>query len=155
VSPLDARTLQLIAELRRDWEQVITHRARAESVNPDTGDPERALVALSLDHAYQAFETFLVRTERALGLPERVGSAWHVALLTDAGAAVAGLRPAVYPAEVAADWEHLLRFRHFLRHAYTVALDPARLRSNRDRLGRAVAATGPLVGDLLAALERD
>jgi len=41
-------------------------------------------------------------------------------LLADAGRPIARLRPAVYPAEAQADWEALLRFRHFLRHAYGV-----------------------------------
>lgn len=121
-------------------------------MDASAGIAEQALVALSLDHAYQAFETLLVRMERALGLPERTGATWHSRILFEAAQPVAGLRPAVYPDEVALDWDELLRFRHFLRHAYTVSLDPQRLTGNLQRLVRAVAATEPFIEALLEAL---
>ncbi len=70
MTPLDARVAQLITELERDWKHVNTNLTRGCSVEPATSPAAAALVALSLDHAYQAFETFLVRVERALGLPE-------------------------------------------------------------------------------------
>ena len=81
------------------------------------------MVALSLDHAYQAFETILLRLERAAGLPERTVRSWHTALLADAAIAVSGLRPAVFPPDSLRDWDAVLRFRHFLRHAYVITLD--------------------------------
>ena len=65
---------------------------------------------------------------------------------------MAGLRPALYPPDAARDWDALLRFRHFLRHADAATLDPERLRLNAERLGRAVAATDPYVASLRAAL---
>jgi hypothetical protein len=110
------------------------------------------LVALSLDHAYQAFETILLRLERSAGLPERTGRAWQTALLADAAIAVTGLRPAVFPPESLADWDAVLRFRHFLRHAYVITLDPEKLRANVARLERAVASTEPWVDVLLKAI---
>jgi hypothetical protein len=110
------------------------------------------LVALSLDHAYQAFETILLRLERSAGLPERTGRAWHTALLGDAAIAVTGLRPAVFPPESLADWDAVLRFRHFLRHAYVITLDPEKLRGNVARLERAVASTEPWLDVLLKAI---
>lgn len=58
-------------------------------------------MALSLDHAYQALETILVRIERALGLPERSGPGWHALLLADTALVIPGLRsaPAVFGAD--------------------------------------------------------
>jgi hypothetical protein len=53
---------------------------------------------------------------------------------------------------VLADWDALLRFRHFLRHAYVLGLDAERLASNIDRLERAVAATDPWLGAVLVGL---
>lgn len=154
MTPVDARVAKLAADLRRDWELVQAHHAKARTVDPGDGDPHAALVALSLDHAYQAFETLLVRLERALGLPERSGSSWHIELLADCGRAIPGLRPAVYPPDAEEDWEALLRFRHFLRHAYVLRLDPAKLRTNLERLGRAVAASnGPVEAAILALEE--
>ncbi len=66
-------------------------------------------MALSLDHAYQAFEAILVRLERVAGLPERAGASWHSAVLADAALAIPGLRPPIFPAEAHADWDALLR----------------------------------------------
>lgn len=131
---------------------VAQHLARAESVRPTAGLAEGALVALSLDHAYQAFETFLVRVERALGLPERSGSDWHPALLADAGAELPGLRPALFDATGERHWDHLRRFRHFLRHAYATELDGAELEKNVRHLREAVTGTEPGVRELLEAL---
>jgi hypothetical protein len=71
VSPVEARIAVLVAECRRDWDLVKSNLAKAESVDPAGGDPQAALVALSLDRAYQAFEEIMVRIERCLGLPER------------------------------------------------------------------------------------
>ncbi len=109
MSPTDARVAVLLQEIRRDWESVRAHAARAEGTDPASGAPEAAYVALSLDHAYQALETLILRVERALGLPERAGATWHAALLADASREVPGLRPAVVPREALPDWEALLR----------------------------------------------
>ncbi len=128
------------------------HLARATSVDPTSGPAEVALVALSLDHAYQAFETILVRIESALGLPERIGPSRHAAVLADAALELPGLRPALHAPSVGIDWDALLRFRHFLRHAYVLDLDPDKLRANRDRLARAIAGTATGLEALLSAL---
>jgi hypothetical protein len=152
VSPTDARAALLHAECTRDWAAIKTHMSRATSTESSRGDAEAALVALSLDHAYQAFETILLRLERAVGLPERTGRSWHTALLADAAIAVTGLRPAVFPPESLADWDAVLRFRHFLRHAYVITLDAEKLKSNLVRLQRAVTATEPWFEAVLAAI---
>jgi hypothetical protein len=117
VSPADSRAALVHAECGRGWAAVKEHLARARRTNPSRGDAEAALVALSLDHAYQAFETILLRLERGVGLPERTGASWHAALLADAALALPGVRPALFPSEALADWDAVLRFRHFLRHA--------------------------------------
>lgn len=155
MSPAEARAAFAVAECRRDWETLKTHLARARSADPSQGAAPAALVALSLDHAYQAFETILVRLERAAGLPERTGVSWHAALLADAAIAIPGLRPPLFPAEAHADWDALLRFRHFLRHAYVVDFDPNKLAANRDRLERAVAATEAWLGLVLSGLANE
>lgn len=153
MSPTDARQALLAAECRRDWRAVETHCTKALSVDPANGDAQAALVALSIDHAYQAFETLLVRFERALGLPERAGASWHAALLADAALPLKAVRPALIPPEALADWDALLRFRHFLRHAYVVELDPALLRASRETLRRVVAATADSIGQAIGTLE--
>ncbi len=77
MSPSDARVVLLRAEVRRDWSAVLDHRARADSVDPGDSEPNAAFVAMALHHAYQAFETLLLRLERSLGLPGRDGERWH------------------------------------------------------------------------------
>lgn len=153
MTPIDARRKLLLSELQRDWSLVGDHLTKARSVEPAAGDPEAALVALSLDHAYQAFETLLLRLERGLDLAERTGGSWHAALLADAALSIAGLRPCVVPAEARHHWDALLRFRHFLRHAYATPLDPDELIRNRQHLIAAVAATTPHIEALLSALD--
>jgi hypothetical protein len=153
VSPVDARIVVLIEEIRRDWAAVRRHAARAGGTDPAADEARAALVALSLDHAYQALETMLLRIERALGLAERTGASWHVQLLADASLPLATLRPAIVPREAVVDWERLMKFRHFLRHAYTVELDADRLRENAERLRRAVDGTEGAIQALIAALE--
>lgn len=155
MTPVDARVALLRAELERDWNQAVSHLHRAESVDPARSPQDAAYVALSLDHAYQAFETMLLRIERALRLPERAGAHWHRAVLADATLPLPGLRPAIIPKEVERDWEHVLAFRHFLRHAYAVELDAERLLENVRHLRRAVAGTEPLARELMTALQED
>lgn len=151
-SPERARLAALAAELERDWLMVLRHLDLARSVEASTGRPEAALVALSLDHAYQAFETLLVRIERALGLPERAGAEWHRQILADAAWPIDGLRDRIVAAESERDWDQLRRFRHFLRHAYTTELDAERLAANVERLTRAVAADEPAIRALIDVL---
>lgn len=71
MSPLDTRVAMLLDELRRDWGAVESSLERARSTDSAESAPAAAYVALALDHAYQAFESMLVRIERALALPER------------------------------------------------------------------------------------
>ncbi len=144
--------LAVRAELERDWRMVRAHLQRARSVAPSAGPPEASHVALSLDHAYQAFESLLVRLELALGLPRRAGSDWHAAILRAAVEAIPGLRAAIVPRDALTEWEALLSFRHFLRHAYTIDLDPAKLAQNVTRLEAAVATTETPLQGLFAAL---
>lgn len=152
MSPVDARVLVLVADAERDWELVTANLQRARSVDPSPGAPACALVALALAHAYAAFETMLVRVERAAGLPARGGASWHRALLADAARPVEGLRPALVPVDVEPDWADLLTFRHFLHHAYAVGRDAAKLQRLVVRLEHAVAATEPVVTEALRTI---
>lgn len=152
MSPTDVRLSVVRSQVERDWNEVRRQLDRAGSVDPARGDPEAAFVALALDHAYQAFEQILISVERALRLPERTGDRWHRALLADATRALPEVRPALVPIEVERDWEYLLGFRHFLRHAYAADLDPVRLVRNVQRLRQAVGATDPLIAAILGAM---
>jgi hypothetical protein len=123
MSPTDVRLAALRVEIERNWQQVKRHAQTCATTDPSGGAPEAALVALSLDHAYQAFEQVLCRVEQALHLPERSGQHWHRRLLADATEPLPRVRPAIVPELAERNWEELLGFRHFLRHAYAVELD--------------------------------
>ncbi len=155
MSPVDARALLFGSEAERDWQMVEANLQKAQSVDPAKAGPESAWVALAIDHAYEAFETMLVRFERSLGLPQRSGAAWHRAILDEASRAIPGLRPALVPVDVLPDWADLLAFRHFLRHAYSADLEAPRLATLTARLARAVAVTAPAVRSFVEVLRRD
>jgi hypothetical protein len=152
MSLADARLGLLAAEIARDWAAVVEHAARAERAAPSANESDAAFVALSLHHAYEAFESILLRTERTLGLPDRSGTDWHAKLLDDATLEIAGARPAIVPGEAKQHWLYVLRFRHFLRRAYVITLDPAQLVGVRVRLHIAVKATRSAIEAFLAEL---
>jgi hypothetical protein len=152
MSPAGARILLLCSELERDWAEVERHCDRARTADPNSTEHAAAFVALELDHAYQAFESFLARWERGLGLPARSGATWHRSILEDSANPIDGLRPAAVPSTALPDWLMVMTFRHFLRHAYSAELDASRLIATREALERAVAATAPTIRAVIASL---
>lgn len=109
-------------------------------------------MAIALHHAYQAFESLLVRISRALEIPVPEGERWHQDLLSEASLEIPGVRGAVVPPEARRAWQELLRFRHFLRHAYPAELEPADLRKNAALLDDATRLTAPRVDAVVDAL---
>ena len=155
MTSVEARLALLVAEGTSDWGAVRNHARRAASLDPAEGAPQAALVALALDHAYQAFEALLLRVTRGLDLPVPGDVDWHTRLLDQAGLDVPGVRPALFPAEAARHWHALLRFRRFLRRAAAAELEAELLARNIDALRRAVAATEGTIRALLGALGPD
>jgi hypothetical protein len=153
MSPGLVRLSAVLADLERDWSVLLRQLERAERVEPSTGDAEAALVALALDHAYQALEQILLRFERALSLPDRAGDTRHRRLLADAARPMPGVRPALVAPSAEPDWAELLGFRQFVRHAYAAELDAARLRALVVSLKRGVAATEPVIRAAFASLD--
>jgi hypothetical protein len=92
-----------------------------------------AALALTLHRWYSAFESMLERIERVFGtLPS--GPEWHRDLLEGAAWPIDGVRPAIVPPDLVSPLRELLAFRHFIRHAYAVELDPVKLRPLADAL---------------------
>ena len=111
--------------------------------------PERrdlSSVALDLHRWYTALESLVERVERFFGLLPPGGDRWHQDLLEGAFLDIADVRPAVLPNSQKADLMDLLRFRHFLRHAYASVLDPG-------RMADLVAAFERVLAPVLAHLE--
>jgi hypothetical protein len=121
---------RLLAEVRGDRRALVDRCSdvstfAAPSASPS---PERSqALALALDRTYTALESILERVARTLeaGLP--VGEDWHRALLQGAALEIDQVRPAILGAQAIVAADRLRRFRHFLRHAYSAAIDPVQV----------------------------
>jgi hypothetical protein len=89
--------------------------------------------AISLHQIYTALETTFERICRTLEGSLPVGADGHKALLVDMGADLPGLRPPVLSEPSVDGLRELLRFRHFVRNAYVLAWDRARIADVFDR----------------------
>lgn len=105
------------------------------------GPEGEAFLAVKLHAWYTALESLLERIARIVEGSLPSGPAWHQELLRSATLPLPGVRPPVLRSELLAPLSGILAFRHFLRHAYAVALDEARLRHHAET----VAATQPAV----------
>ena len=110
-----------------------------------------------MHHAYSAAESAMERIANAFeGLPDR-GDRWHQDLLNQMNLAIPEVREPVLTAATVKLLRPALQFRHFLRHAYAVSLEPARLRGVAEETlaaQRAVQAELAAFADALAAAAR-
>jgi hypothetical protein len=143
VDPSSATRLsRLLVELNADLDALAArHRDGAALVvelERDSKLPERDVVVLAvhLHGYYTALETLLERIARLLDQEVPSGPTWHVELVQQMRVDVAGVRPAVVPAEIVTDLHHLRRFRHFFRNAYLLQLDPVRVGEHARRMLR-------------------
>lgn len=86
-----------------------------------------ARAALALHHAYCAVESILERIARTVEGDVPTGTRWHRELLDASVLELDGIRPALLSVDSVRGLHDLLAFRHFVRHAYAVALDAERL----------------------------
>ena len=112
-------------------------------------------LAFEVERYYTAVEATLSRALRGLDgdVPARPGS--HQEILRAAGVAVAGLRPALVPAEAATDLRELLKFRHLARHGYDAEPDLPRMVDHAARVGRVHAVLAGALSSLEAWLQRE
>jgi len=109
--------LAAASRLTADLQDIV---AAAHAQPPTRG--EVALAALTLDHYYTSLESSFEEIARVIDGALPGGADWHRALL----AQMAGedpARPAVLRSSTAGLLRELLKFRHFVRHAYAVELD--------------------------------
>lgn len=147
----DPRVERLVALLERDLGILDGLVGRLEGVAHDRPWPLESpvlyLVAVTLDHYYSAFEAAAERVVRAFEGPVERSERWHRELLEAVSVELHDIRPALVSEPVASRLRGLLEFRHFIRHAYGVPLDPARLSELSDSL----FAVHPRVRDELRA----
>jgi len=133
--PAIVRLRAAVENDRTAFDRLLARLARAEPSRPWAEEaPELYLVALTLEHYYTAAETVFERIARAFEGPPAPSPRWHQELLEGMTLEMSGIRPAVLRPETAVELRELLGFRHFLRHAYAVALRPGRLGELADLL---------------------
>ncbi len=93
-----------------------------------------AYVAIHVAHYYNALEEAFERSARLFGTSSHAGPTWHADLLRHAARPLPTLRPPLVPEDRREPARELLRFRHFLRHAYAIRFDPERMRPAVDAL---------------------
>jgi hypothetical protein len=111
------------AAFQKRASEVAAYADRARSLTAE----QAAAAALAMERAYTALESILERVTFALEGWVPSGPEWQRELLDGAAMSIHKVRPALLSRlshEVA---DRLMRFRHFLHHAYRADLDPCRV----------------------------
>jgi hypothetical protein len=158
---MSAAEPQPLAILRADLGRAVSAMLDAENVvrgrlvgGKVPGEPDAmAFIAVTLSHWYNAFEDALARIARTIdgGIPS--GSDWHVELIRRATLDLEELRPPVFDRAHLGDVREVLRFRHFLRHAYGVRLDASKLQIAVDAMLRVEAGLQAGLEQVLALVD--
>jgi hypothetical protein len=137
---------RLRAEIGSDRKAFEVRLGELDAIDLANPSPEAlSHAAVTLHHAYGAIEAALSRAARVLegSVPEGPDS--HRALPDAMALEVESVRPAVLSVASLTFLHRLLGFRHFFRHAYSVALDVERIESLRRD---ALTLRAPLADDL-------
>ena len=127
---MNGKMILLKRSIEKDLEALEHLFALLEETALPEEPPEEMLIVLGyrLHNLYNAFENIFRAVAQAFeGLPS-AEEAWHQRLLEQMSMDLSPLRPAVINAEMLDGLDELRRFRHLFRHAYTLKLDPERLR---------------------------
>lgn len=142
---------RLRAEIRNDREAIGEHIAvlARHDVSTESDGPLLAAAAVATHHLYGAVESILLRAARFFEGEAPEGPDWHQQLLTVMALEIPEVRPALVGRDTLNLLRQLLAFRHFFRHAYSVALDGKRLAL----LARTAMEVRPLLDRDLDALD--
>lgn len=123
---------RLRAEISSDWEAFAQRADELAGIDLDNVEAAGfSQAALALHHAYSAVESILERVARQVEGSVPIGSDWHKSLLDAAALELEGIRPPLLGRDTVRALHELRAFRHFLRHAYSVELEPAELRRHQ------------------------
>jgi len=157
------RLARLVREVEPDRQALDRLHAELQAYAPrlrsDPADrPLQALVAIDLHDYYTAAETLFERVARLLDGDVPGGDRWHRDLLQQMATDLLPVRGALLRGEDLPWLEDLLKFRHFLRHAYAVTLGAAPLLARADDVQRRhphlVAAVDALMAHVAATRAR-
>jgi hypothetical protein len=121
LSALLAEVDRAIAALEQHASDIARHRPAGVPDPPD--ESELAFIGVQMSAWYNALEDLFSRVARAFGESPAAGDAWHTELLRRMAAPAPHVRPALVAPALYAALLTVLKFRHFLRHAYAVRLD--------------------------------
>ena len=131
---MNEKALLLISNIEEDIQAIEEIFAALERYKLPDGllsvedEDAMILIAYRLHNLYSAFENIFLNVARTFEnqIDEKAG--WHTQLLARMRLDLQPLRPPVIDRAAFQALDELLRFRHLFRHAYTVHLDPDRLR---------------------------
>lgn len=117
----------LEAETNEDIRIVLSAATLARARYGSATDPELEATAYQLARLYNAVEQLATRIARAFENHIDDASGWHVELVRRLSLTIPGVRPALFTPELAVTLTELRGFRHVVRHAYDLKLDPTRV----------------------------
>lgn len=82
--------------------------------------------AYQLARFYNAVEQMALRVARAFENNIDDDQSWHMELLRRLSLEIPGIRPPFWPRELSVDLQELRAFRHVIRHAYDLVLQPSK-----------------------------
>jgi hypothetical protein len=134
---LNALRTELLEDCR-----VVAEAACLARVRYGAGQPEQLeACAYQLARLYNAVEQLASRVARAFENHLEAESAWHMELVRRLSLEIPGVRPALWPRGLGTDLHELRAFRHVVRHAYDLTLQPYKLSpliESAERVARAL-----------------
>lgn len=113
---------ELLADAAEASEALQTARERMQLAGP--AGLEAA--AYNLVRLYNIVEQMALRVAKAYENHIDDERGWHAELMRRVSIEITGVRPPLWPSELAAPLRQLRGFRHVVTHAYDLSLDPAR-----------------------------
>ncbi|PZR76879.1 MAG: hypothetical protein DLM73_01610 [Chthoniobacterales bacterium] len=143
----DIELATLREELRKDCE--VAQAAGQLAKERFEGDSAASLeaCAYNLARLYNVIEQMAQRVARLFENSIDEDRGWHAELIRRMTIEIGGVRPALFPENLAHPLRELRAFRHLVTHAYDLTLDPDKLRLLLKYAGQVVGALTPLAHD--------
>lgn len=148
-APVFARIRRKLERATRELAKLETYLAGHVSA-PDSEWAHTTLAATAVANVYNGIEDAMMDVARYIDDAQPKGEFWHQDLLEQSALPIDGVRPALLDTALYADLFELKGFRHVVRHAYGIDLQPERVTINLARARRAL----PMFVDAVDALQR-
>lgn len=115
-------------EMKKDCEVAATAYALAVARIEEPGPAGLESCAHYLTRLFNIIEQMSLRVAKAFENHIDDEKGWHADLIRRMNLSISGVRPALFPHEIAQELHELRMFRHVFNHAYDLRLDPDKLR---------------------------